>query len=172
MAEDNVQQIVRIAKTDIDGTKQIGDALTAIKGVGDRYAQAVAKVTDIDTERKIGALSKEERESLAEVISTPEEHSIPAYLRNRRKDHETGEDIHLIGADLELKEEFDVRRLKETGTYRGWRHKIGLPVRGQKTQSSFRSGAKIGVSRARVQEAAEEDAGEGEETEEEEESEE
>ncbi|MDY6770938.1 MAG: 30S ribosomal protein S13, partial [Candidatus Nanohaloarchaea archaeon] len=155
-------------KTDIDGNKRIGDALTAIKGVGDRYAHAIAEVTDYDTDKKIGALSKEDRDQLAEIISDPDRNDIPGYLRNRRKDHETGEDKHLIGPDLELKEEFDIRRLKETDTYRGWRHKKGLPVRGQKTQSSFRSGAKIGVSRERVQSEAEEEESGGEESEEEE----
>ncbi|MDY6777954.1 MAG: 30S ribosomal protein S13 [Candidatus Nanohaloarchaea archaeon] len=167
MAEDNVQQIVRLAKTDINGTKSIGDALTAVKGVGRRYADAVAQASDFDQERKIGALSEEERDELEEVIQNPDEYGIPAFLRNRRRDRETGEDLHVIGADLELKHEFDIRRLKETGTYRGWRHKMDLPVRGQNTQSSFRSGAKIGVSRARVQEEAEEAAAEEEEEEEE-----
>ncbi|MFB6294984.1 MAG: 30S ribosomal protein S13, partial [Candidatus Nanohaloarchaea archaeon] len=49
------------------------------------------------------------------------------------------------------------RRYKEIGSYRGKRHEMGLPVRGQKTQSSFRSGEKIGVERERVQEEAEPD---------------
>jgi small subunit ribosomal protein S13 len=63
--------------------------------------------------------------------------------------------MHLIESDLELKKEFDIRRLKEIDSYKGWRHTIGLPVRGQKTKSSFRSGGKIGVSRARIQDEAE-----------------
>jgi len=167
MGDDDIAQIVRIARTDIRGHKSIADALTAIKGVGNRYAHAVAQVTDYDTEQKIGALSKEERDSLQEVIENPDEHGIPTYLRNRRKDRETGDNKHVIGADLDLIEEFDIRRLKETDTYRGWRHKLGLPVRGQKTQSSFRTGSKIGVSRSRVQEEAAEEEASGDEEEEE-----
>lgn len=158
MSEEDIQKIIRIAKTDIRGTKRIGDALTAIKGVGTRYADAIVHTTGIDSDRKIGALSKKEREQLEEAIKSPEEQGIPVFMRNRRKDRETGEDKHLIGADLELANEFDVRRLKEADTYRGWRHELGLPVRGQKTQSSFRTGAKVGVSRAKVQAEAEEES--------------
>lgn len=159
MTDDNIQQIVRIARTDINGNRTIGKALTAINGVGERFAGAIAHVSEYDSDRKIGALTEDERDGLEEIIKEPQEYDIPAFLRNRRRDHETGEDRHLSGADLELREEFDIRQLKESGTYRGWRHKMGLPVRGQKTQSSFRSGAKIGVSRSRVQEAAAEEGG-------------
>jgi len=79
------------------------------------------------------------------MIKNPEELNLPNWLRNRRKERDTGENNHLIESELELKEEFDIRRLKEIGSYKGWRHEIGLPVRGQKTKSSFRSGSKIGV---------------------------
>ncbi|MFB6245262.1 MAG: 30S ribosomal protein S13, partial [Candidatus Nanohaloarchaea archaeon] len=121
---------------------------------------------EFDTDTKIGSLSDEEIDQIEETIKNPDENGIPAWLRNRRKDRETGEDIHLITSDLELKQEFDVRRYKEIDSYRGWRHEIGLPVRGQKTKSSFRSGSKIGVSRARLQEEASAGGGDEEEGEE------
>lgn len=159
-----VKEIVRIARTDIDGTQPVGKAITSLQGVGDMYGHAISKVIGVDEETRIGELEEEKIEQIEEKIRNPEEVNIPEWLRNRRKDRETGEDNHLIGSDLELKEEFDIRRLKETGTYRGWRHKIGLPVRGQKTKSSFRSGSKVGVSRARLREEASEGGGdEGEE---------
>lgn len=158
MPDDNIEQIVRIARTDVNGQAAIEEALTSIDGVGHRYADAVAKVSDFDRDTKIGALSRDEREELEEIMRNPDENDIPTFLRNRRKDRETGEDKHIIGADLELTHEFDIRRLKEISSYKGWRHEQGLPVRGQKTQSSFRSGAKVGVSRAEVQAAAEEEA--------------
>ena len=157
MSEEKIQEIVRLSRTDLDGHRRLSEALTSIKGVGKRYANAVAKTSRFSMDQKIGALSDEERDELEQIIKNPEENGIPSFLRNRRRDHETGEDNHLIGPDLELKEDFDIRRLKETGTYRGWRHKIGLPVRGQKTQSSFRSGAKVGVSRSRVKAEEEEE---------------
>ncbi len=157
MSEEKIQEIVRLSRTDLDGHRAISEALTAIKGVGKRYSNAVARVSPFESDKKIGALSDEERGKLDEIMKDPEEYGIPTYLRNRRKDHETGENRHLIGPDLKLKEDFDIRRLKETGTYRGWRHKHGLPVRGQKTQSSFRTGSKVGVSRSRVQSEGEEE---------------
>jgi small subunit ribosomal protein S13 len=147
------KEIVRIARTGIDGTKPVSKAVTALKGVGDMYANAVADQLGYENE-KIGDLSEEEIDEIEETIKNPDEANVPNWLRNRRKDRETGEDTHLIESDLELKEEFDIRRLKQTGTYRGWRHKIGLPVRGQKTKSSFRSGSKVGVDTASIKEEA------------------
>ena len=147
------KEIVRIARTGIDGTKQVSKAITALKGVGDMYANAVADQLGY-TNQKIGDLSDEKIDEIEETIKNPEEANVPQWLLNRRKDRDTGEDTHLIESDLELKEEFDIRRLKQTGTYRGWRHKIGLPVRGQKTKSSFRSGSKVGVDTASIKEEA------------------
>lgn len=148
------REVVRIARTGLDGTKPVAKALRSLQGVGDMYGNAVAQVLDVDTDTKIGDLDDEAIDKIEEVIKNPEENGIPVWLRNRRKDRDTGKDMHLIASDLELKEEFDIRRYKGIGSYRGWRHKIGLPVRGQKTKSSFRSGSKIGVSRARLQEEA------------------
>lgn len=154
------KEVVRIARTDIDGTQPVAKAITSLRGVGDVYGNAVAEAVEVDTETKIGDLDEEEIEGIEELIKNPEEAGIPEWLRNRRKDRETGEDTHLIGSDLELKQEFDIRRLKEIDSYKGWRHEIGLPVRGQKTKSSFRSGSKVGVSRARLREEAAEGGGE------------
>jgi len=148
------QEVVRIARTGIDGTQPVGKALTGLKGVGDMYANAIAKNLDVDEEERMGDLSEEKIDEIEEIIKNPEELDLPNWIRNRRKDRDTGENKHLIESDLELRKEFDIRRYKEIGSYRGWRHKIGLPVRGQKTKSSFRSGSKIGVSRARLQEEA------------------
>lgn len=156
-----VKEIVRIARTDIKGTQPVEMALTGLKGVGDMYANAVADAMDLKNQ-KIGLLNEEEINEIEEKLKNPEKLELPTWVRNRRKDLETGEDKHLIESDLELKEQFDIRRLKEAGTYRGWRHEQGLPVRGQKTQSSFRSGSKVGVSRARLQEEASEGGGDEE----------
>ena len=147
------KEIVRIARTGIDGTKPVSKAITALKGVGDMYANAVADQLGY-TNKKIGDLSEEKIDEIEETIKNPDQVEMPEWLRNRRKDRDTGENDHLIESDLELKEEFDIRRLKQTGTYRGWRHKIGLPVRGQKTKSSFRSGSKVGVDTASIKEEA------------------
>lgn len=153
------KEIVRIARTGIDGTQPVGKALTALKGVGDMYGHAIAEAMGL-ADTKIGDLDDEKIDEIEDTVKNPEKVDVPEWLRNRRKDRETGEDIHIIESDLELKQEFDVRRLKEIDSYKGWRHSIGLPVRGQKTKSSFRSGSKIGVSRARIKEEAEPSGGE------------
>ena len=126
------------------------------------YANAVAEGLGYE-EKKIGDLDEESIDDIEEAIKNPDQLDVPDWLRNRRKDREAGENTHLIESDLELKKEFDIRRLKEIGSYKGWRHEIGLPVRGQKTKSSFRSGSKIGVSRARIQEEASEGSSDGDE---------
>ncbi|MFB6180595.1 MAG: 30S ribosomal protein S13 [Candidatus Nanohalobium sp.] len=153
------KEVVRIARAGIDGTKPVNEAITALKGVGPMYANAVAEGLGYEDE-KIGNLDEQEIDDVEEAIRNPDQLDVPDWLRNRRKDRETGENNHIIEDDLELKKEFDIRRLKEIGSYKGWRHKIGLPVRGQKTKSSFRSGSKIGVSRARIQEEASEGSSE------------
>lgn len=158
-----IREIVRISRTDVDGTQPVAKALRSLKGVGDMYGNAVAQVLDVDSDTKIGSLDDERIDDIEETVKNPGDNGIPAWLRNRRKDRETGEDLHIITSDLELREEFDIRRYKEIDSYRGWRHEIGLPVRGQKTKSSFRSGSKIGVSRARLQEEAAEGGEEEEE---------
>jgi small subunit ribosomal protein S13 len=157
------KEIVRIARTGIDGTKPVNKALTALRGVGQMYANAVSTSMGYE-DQKIGDLSEDEIDEIEEALKTPEQTEVPEWVLNRRKDRQTGENTHLIESDLELKEEFDIRRYKEIGSYRGWRHKIGLPVRGQKTKSSFRTGSKIGVDTASIkEEAAEGGEDEGEE---------
>lgn len=152
------REVVRIARTGIDGNKPVEKALTGLKGIGEMYANAVAQSMDYRG-TVIGDLDDDEIDEIEESIKNPGELDLPSWVRNRRKDRDTGEDLHLIESDLELKKEFDIRRLKKIDSYKGWRHDIGLPVRGQKTQSSFRSGSKIGVSRARLQEEASSDGG-------------
>lgn len=152
------KEVVRIARQGIDGTKPVEEAVTGLKGVGLMYGHAIADELDYKGE-KIGDLSEDEIDTIEEELKNPE---LPEWLLNRRDDRETGENEHLIESDLELKEEFDIRRYKEIGSYRGWRHKIGLPVRGQKTKSSFRTGSKIGVDTASIKEEAAADGGDDE----------
>jgi small subunit ribosomal protein S13 len=59
-------------------------------------------------------------------------------MRNRPADPETGESGHFLGTDLEMKRDFDIKRLKEMKAYRGARHAAKQPVRGQRTRSHFR----------------------------------
>lgn len=135
MAED-LKYIVRIANTDLDGKKHICVAITKIKGIGRIFANAICNITGIDKEKKTGYLTQEEILKLNEAISNSS--SFPKWMLNRRKDFESGEDMHLITADLAFTKETDIKRMRKTKSYKGMRHSWGLPVRGQKTKSNFR----------------------------------
>jgi len=128
-------RIVRIMSKDIEGNKTIYAGLTKIKGVSWTFSNAICNKLGFDKKRKIGSLSNEEIKKISDFIKNPK---IPAHLLNRRKDLETGEDKHLTGSDLELRKEFDIKRLKKIKSYRGFRHMSKLPTRGQRTKSNFR----------------------------------
>jgi len=136
------EKVVRILSKDIEGGLKIYVGLTKIKGISWSLANAICKTLDIDKNRKVGSLSKEEIEKINEFIKRPK---IPSYLFNRRVDIETGQNEHLTGSDLELKKELDIGRLKKIRSYKGYRHAVGLPVRGQRTKSHFRKNKKKGV---------------------------
>ncbi|MDP3992332.1 MAG: 30S ribosomal protein S13 [Candidatus Pacearchaeota archaeon] len=129
------EKLVRIVSEDIEGGMKVYVGLTKVKGVSWGMANAICKVLGIDKNRKIGSLTPEEIKKITEFIKKPK---VPSYLLNRRKDFETGHDMHLSGSDLELQKEFDIKRLKKIKSYRGIRHAAGLPTRGQRTRSHFR----------------------------------
>lgn len=151
-----IQEIVRISGTDVKGKKSIAEGIKKIKGIGSTMGKAISRVSNLEISRQIGSLSDDEIENLEDIIQNPDEYGIPSHLFNRRKDKETGEDKHILAGDLEMAQEFDIRRMKKINSYKGVRHKRGLPVRGQRTRSSFRSGEKVGVSRKKIKERAEE----------------
>lgn len=129
------ERIVRILSKDIEGGMRIYPGLTKIKGISWGLSNAVCNVLKIDKTRKIGSLTDGEIKKISEFIKKPE---VPIHLFNRRSDFSTGENKHLIESDLELQNEFDIKRLKKIKSYRGLRHSIGLPTRGQRTRSNFR----------------------------------
>ncbi|MEM5806527.1 MAG: 30S ribosomal protein S13 [Candidatus Aenigmatarchaeota archaeon] len=145
--------VVRLIDTDIDGTLPIRRAIWKIKGVSFSYGNAVCKVfkevTGIDREFLIGNLNDEQIQILEDIIRNPQKYNIPSWLYNRRKDIYDGKDYHIVGDDVKIKMQFDIKREIELGTYRGWRHKLGQPVRGQRTRSHFRRGQTVGVIRSK-----------------------
>ena len=129
------ERIVRISSKDIEGGMRIYAGLTKIKGVSWSLSNAVCKKLGIDKNRKIGSLKDDEVKRINEFLKNPQ---IPKNLLNRRGDFETGDDKHLVESDLELRKDFDVKRLRKIKSYRGYRHAAGLPLRGQRTKSNFR----------------------------------
>jgi len=135
-------KIIRILQTDIPGNKNIYAGLTRIKGVSWSISNALCILLNLEKKRKVETLSKEEITKIEDFLRKAE---FPKFLLNRKKDLITGEDKHLIGSDLDLAKELDIKRLKKIRSYRGLRHATGQPTRGQKTRSHFRENRKKGV---------------------------
>lgn len=141
------KRIVRIMTTDIDGSLHVVRALRRIKGVSFMFSRAVCTATGMDPRRKVGTLSESEVKTLEGFIKKPQ---LPAWMQNRRKDPETGENIHVTMAELDLKRREDINLLRKMRAYKGIRHELGQPVRGQRTRSSFRTQKTVGVSRKQI----------------------
>jgi len=80
-------------------------------------------------------------------MKNPEKYNIPHWLYNRRKDPASGNYTHITSSALDMTKKGDIDRMKKIRCYKGVRHMLGLPVRGQRTKSSFRTGGIVGVKR-------------------------
>ena len=114
--------ILRVLGADVDGTKKVPFGLSRIRGVGPNFAQAVVKVARISPEARIGSLSETEIARLEDIIKDPAKHGIPSRLFNRRKDIESGRDMHLVGPDLALRNKADIDLMKDIKSWKGIRH--------------------------------------------------
>lgn len=128
-------KLIRILATDIPGDKSIYAGLNLIKGISWAFSNAICKKLGFDKKRKIEDLSKEEIVKIVNILDNLE---MPNFLANRRKDFNSGEKKSLVGSDLDLQREFDIKKEKKIKSYKGNRHSFGLPVRGQRTRSNFR----------------------------------
>lgn len=146
MAEE-FKQITRIGGVDIPGKKALFYALSNIKGVGYGFSNAICNLINKDKNMEVGKLSDAEIKKIDDAIKDPLKNKIPGWLLNRRKDYDKGQDLHLIRSDLDLRREFDIKRLKNIKSYRGIRHAQGQPTRGQRTRSHFRTGPAVGVKK-------------------------
>lgn len=106
----------RIAGVIIPMQKHVVIGLTAIYGVGRNRAQAICQSSKVDPVKKVKDLTEAELESLRSEVSK----------------------FHVEG-DLRREVAMNIKRLVELGTYRGGRHKRGLPVRGQRTKTNART---------------------------------
>lgn len=107
----------RIAGVDIPNNKRIEIALTYIYGIGRTTAQKILREAGIDFGKKAGELTEEEVAKIREIID-----------RDYKVEGELRKEIAM-----------NIKRLMEIGCYRGLRHKMGLPVRGQRTRSNART---------------------------------
>ncbi|MBV8803281.1 MAG: 30S ribosomal protein S13 [Gammaproteobacteria bacterium] len=108
--------MARIAGVNIPVQKHIVIGLTAIYGVGRSRAREICKLANIRPEIKTKDLSEAELEGLRQEIAK-----------------------FKIEGDLRRETAMNIKRLSELGTYRGLRHRRGLPVRGQRTRTNART---------------------------------
>ncbi len=141
------RHIVRLIDKDLDGTKGVTEALTQIRGVGIRLADAIVKKAGIQPGKRIGFLSDAEIRKIDEIVRNLADHGLPGWFLNYRKDPETGRDVHLITSELELRVKTDIDTMKNVRSWRGYRHAYGLRVRGQRTRTTGRAGKALGVKK-------------------------
>ena len=149
------RKIVRLLAADLDGKLSVIRALRKIKGVSFMVSNTICTVTNTDPRKKVGLLSEVEIKNLENVMSNLDKHA-PDWMLNRRKDRETNINMHLFSTALDLKKRDDINIMKKMHSYRGIRHELGLPVRGQRTRSSFRTQKTVGVTKKKALQARKE----------------
>jgi len=159
--KEDFRYIVRMANTDLDGTRSVAQALTAIRGVGIRVADAVADLAGVPRRERLGNLTEAQTDKIEEVLGSLGELA-PAWMVNRPKDWEGGMDLHVFGSDVEVRLRDDINLMKMIRSYKGIRHEAGQKVRGQRTRSNGRSGLTVGVvKKAAIQAAQAKEAEKG-----------
>jgi len=121
-SEENSARLIRILGTDIPGNKGVYAGLTRIKGVSWGYSNAVCVSLNINKNKKIQDLSEDEMKKIIDFLKNGK---LPEFMLNSRKDFNTGMSRHIFGSDLDLKREFDIKRLKKIRSYKGLRHALG-----------------------------------------------
>jgi small subunit ribosomal protein S13 len=150
---EELKHIVRILNTDLEGKKQVHMALTGVKGIGRRCARIIADEAKVDPHAILGMLPDEKIEDLRTAVDNANT-ILPVWMQNRRKDIATGQDKHVMAMDLTMIGREDLDLMKKMRSYKGIRHERGLRVRGQRTRSTGRTGAIVGVSRRKEGAAA------------------
>lgn len=109
--------MARIAGVDLPRNKRIEIALTYIYGIGLASAQEIMYKTGIDSNKKVIELNDEEVVKLRSILDSSYE----------------------IEGDLRRLESMNIKRLMEINSYKGKRHRLGLPLRGQRTRTNART---------------------------------
>lgn len=109
--------MARIAGREIPGNKAVFIGLTYIYGIGKHNSNKILDRAKIEPNKKVKDLSEEELARIRDVI----------------------ERDYKVEGDLRTEVAMNIKRLIEIGCYRGHRHKIGLPVRGQRTRTNART---------------------------------
>tara|TARA_B100001057_G_scaffold201166_1_gene201909 strand:+ start:234 stop:593 length:360 start_codon:yes stop_codon:yes gene_type:complete len=108
--------MARIAGINLPNHKHIWIALTSVYGIGDTRAKFICEKVGIEASKKVKDLEEKELESIRQFI-----------------------DEYQLEGDLRRENSINVKRLMDIGSYRGIRHRKGLPLRGQKTKNNSRT---------------------------------
>jgi small subunit ribosomal protein S13 len=121
--------MARIAGVDLPREKRVDIGLTYIFGIGRATSAQIIKKAGVDGATRVKDLSEDEIVKLREIID---------------RDHE-------VEGDLRKDVSMNIKRLVDTGTYRGLRHRRSLPVRGQRTKTNARTrkGKRASIGKAR-----------------------
>ncbi|RBP44905.1 30S ribosomal protein S13 [Garciella nitratireducens] len=122
--------MARIAGIDLPRDKRIEIGLTYIYGIGRKSANKILKEAGINPDTRVKDLTETEVSKLREIID-----------KN-----------YTVEGDLRREVSLNIKRLIEIGSYRGLRHRRGLPVRGQNTKTNARTrkgGKRIAISKAK-----------------------
>jgi len=146
-----ILEIVRLLSTDLDGKIKVKNSLRKIGGISFTTSKLFCQKAKVDPEKLTGILNEEEIKRLEDVIRNPGKYDIPDYLMNLRKNPYNGKNEHFTGAELQIQTRKIIGDMRKLGSYIGRRHRLGLPVRGQRTKSSFRKSKSVGVSKKKQQ---------------------
>lgn len=139
-----INHIIRLYNTNIDGTKKTPYALTGIKGIGRRFGKAVVSKAGVSLNKRAGELTQEEIAKIQDVINDPIAFGIPAYFLNHQKDVVDGLDSQLVGIKLDGDLRMRIEKGKKIKEIRAMRLAAGLKVRGQKAKSNGRKNNALG----------------------------
>ncbi len=109
--------MARIAGVDIPKTKKIGTALTYIYGIGPAAAVKILEEARVSPDTRTNTLTEDQVARIRDVIDAN----------------------HTVEGDLRKEISMNIKRLMDLGTYRGLRHRKGLPARGQRTHTNART---------------------------------
>ncbi len=109
--------MTRIAGVTIPSEKQVQIALTYVYGIGPKFAQSILAAAKVEPTTRVKNLTEAEEQRIREVIDTD----------------------YTVEGDLQRLVTNNIKRLKDISSYRGVRHKAGLPVRGQRTRTNART---------------------------------
>ncbi len=121
--------MARLAGVDIPNDKRVVISLTYIHGIGRTTSEKLVKMANVNPDARVKELNDEEVGRLRQLI-----------------DRMSADKEIVIEGDLRREVALNIKRLQEIGTYRGMRHRRGLPTRGQRTRTNAR--ARRGPKRA------------------------